>query len=321
MKNTERELIEFLSKKVKEHLIKEETEEKKSFIIKEYVPTDETWEYIKVNKQKIWEFLNNGYIYAGYERFCGCDNARSLFKNANLIKIGFLNNEWVSISVYTGYKGGYKNVGITATTDNDLRKYGVDSVHTIIKEDIGNFRDFFWTECSGSVEHLYEKYDGIKIPNEYVFGILQIPINLDSDGFHYTRNIKGEPQRKVIYGFNNKETFEKVLNEREEYINSCIQTILNNQINEAIEKPSFGKLSKLDCAIAIVNFFVDQRWESECYEFPKQSLRELKRQIEIIEYYLKKNLISDDKINIAKLAIDNGKDILETSDIMKLNRF
>ena len=54
-----------------------------------------------------------------------------------------------------------------------------------------------------------------------------------------------------------KETFEKVQKEWEDYVNSCISRIMNTRIDESIEKPSFGKLSQIDCAIAIVNFFID----------------------------------------------------------------
>lgn len=318
-KNKEDKLYRIISEQIKKVL--KETKEQYSqnnFVVKEYTPNSSEWEYIKENKLKLWDFLNNGYIHAGYEKFCGCDNYRSLLKNANLIKIAFQNNEWVAVSVYTGYRGGFKNVGITATVDSDSRDCGVGAVHDIIKTDIGNFENFFWTECSGSVEKLYDKYNGIKIPNEYAFGILQTPVTLDNDGFHYTREIKGDIQRKIIYGFNNKETFEKVLNERREYINNCINSILSNNINEDVEKPSFGRLSKLDCAIAVVNFFVDQRWEGECYEFPQENLMALKQQIKIINIALKNNLVPEDKKEIAEMALENGMDILKTSSVMKV---
>ena len=314
-----RNIINECIQKVKNELLIEHSTQEKLYEIKEYLPGDANWEYIKENKLQLWEFLNKGYSRAGYEKFCGCDNARSLLKNANLIKIAFMGDKWIALSVYTGYKGGFKNVGITATTDEILRKDGIAAVHEIIKKDIGGFSEFFWTECSGAVEKLYEKYKGIKIPNEYAFGILQIPISLEDDGFHYSREIKGDIQRKVIYGFNNKETFEKVLTEREEYINSCINTILSNQINEDIEKPSFGRLSKVDCAIAIVNFFVNQRWEGECYEFPKRSLEILQYQVGIIENAIENNSMPKERIKIAQLAIENGRDILETSCVMQMN--
>ena len=193
-----------------------------------------------------------------------------------------------------------------------------DAVHKIIKTDIGNFRDFYWTECSGSIERLYEKYNGIKIPNNYVSTILLKPVTIDEDGFHYERNIKGEIQRKVLYGFNDIDTFNKVLSEREEYINNCINSILSHRIDETIENPSFGKLSKLDCAIAIINFFVDERWENECYELPLNCIDKLKLQINIVKDCINNHSVSDDKITKAKLALENGIHILDTSCVMNV---
>ena len=134
----------------------------------------------------------------------------------------------------------------------------------IIKRNITQDKEFYWTECSGSIERLYEKHNGIKIPNEYAFDILQTPVTLLDDGYHYERVIKGETQKKVIYGFNNEETFNIVKKEFTEHINDCIQHILDCQINEDIETPSFGRWSKAQCSVAVVNFFVDLRWEDEC---------------------------------------------------------
>ena len=210
--------------------------------IKEFSPNSNNWNYIKENIKQLWEFLNNGYKRAGYEKFCGCDNYRSLLRNANLIKIGFCDGVWVAVSVYTGYRGGFKNVGITATVDENLRSQGVKIVHNIIKTDIGNFKNFFWSECSGAVERLYEKYNGIKIPNEYVSTILQKVIIPEEDGFHYLRDIKGDMQRKIMYGFNDKDTFEKILKEREEYIKVRKQVSQVSQVSPPMLNREFYKL-------------------------------------------------------------------------------
>lgn len=40
------------------------------------------------------------------------------------------------------------------------------------KEDATYPLDFFWCECSGAVEHLFEKYGGIKIHNDFVLNYL-----------------------------------------------------------------------------------------------------------------------------------------------------
>ncbi len=294
-----------------------ESSNKQSFEIKEYSPKQEGWDYIKNNKQQIWNFLNVGYKKAGYEKFVGCDNSRSLLKNANLVRIAFYEKEWVAISVYTGYRGGFKCVGITATTNEKLRECGVNAVHHIIKNDVGSYELNYWAEASGSVEKIYEKYGGIKIPNQYAFGILLHPISkLSEDGFHYERIIKGETQEKIIYGFNNGETYQKVLSEYKQYIEDSIKAITSIQIDETIEKPSFGRLSKLQCAVAVVNFFVDQKWEG-CYDFPFESLKELSKYVEVIKIAIDNNSVPENEREVAMMALENGTLILRTSSPMQ----
>ena len=100
---------------------------------------------------------------------------------------------------------------------------------------------------------------------------------------------------------------------REEYINQNIDFILGNMVDESVEKPSFGKLDRLGCAIAIINLFVDDRWENECYELSPKSKVILKNQIDVINEDLEKGIVPDDKLELAKLALENGRDILETS--------
>lgn len=285
--------------------------------IVDYKPNTDDWEYIKKNSIEIWDFLNNGYKLIGYNKFCGCDSIKSLLKNASLIKIGFFNKKWVAISVYTSYLGGFKNVGITSTIDSKYRTIGVNAVNKIIKTDIKNFDKFFWTECSGAIEHLYEKYNGIKIPNSYASAILRREIELDSDDYHYSRLIKGEKQTKIIYGFNSLETFNKVKSERENYINKNINLILSMQIDESIEKPSFGRLSSIDCYINIIYFFLDQQLEDECYELPESSIIQLRKYITYLKLFLT-DCNDVEKKNEIQKAINIGEDIINTSSVMKV---
>ena len=100
---------------------------------------------------------------------------------------------------------------------------------------------------------------------------------------------------------------------REEYINQNINFILGNMVDESIEKPSFGKFNRLGCAIAIINFFVDDRWENERYELSPKSRVILKTQIDVINEYLEKNQVPADELQLAKLALENASDIMETA--------
>ena len=96
-------------------------------------------------------------------------------------------------------------------------------------------------------------------------------------------------------------------------IKSKIDFVLTNLYDSTIEQSSFGRLNRLDCAIAIINLFVDQRWEENCYHFPEECLDILRKQIEIVELALTKGTTTKDKEEMVKIAVWNGREILSTS--------
>ena len=99
-------------------------------------------------------------------------------------------------------------------------------------------------------------------------------------------------------------------------IKSNIDFVLTNLYDPTAEYSSFGRLNRLDCAIAIINLFVDQRWEEECYHFPEECLNVLRKQIEIVEEAFVNGAIAKDKEEMAKLAVWNGYEILRTSVVI-----
>lgn len=315
--------LDYLVKKTVNKVLNEaiDNQSKKEFKIIEYRPSEKGWDYIKENKNLLWNFLDTGYKYANVGSFCGCDSPRSLVRNANLIKIGYCDN---AVCVYTGYRGGFKNVGIAATINEEYRQVGKEAVKSIIKTDISNYENYFWTECSGVIEILYSKYHGIKIPNVYASTILNTQVFIDekdNDGFQYFREIKGTRQKKVIFGFNNEEIFEKVKSEREEYINNSINWIVSHQIDEGKENPSFDKYGVVRTSINVINFFFDYQCENECYEFPQSSLDILNNHVSIIENALQSGKVKQEELYMAKLALENGKEIIDVSAPMKLYKF
>ena len=99
-------------------------------------------------------------------------------------------------------------------------------------------------------------------------------------------------------------------------IKSNIDFVLTNLYDPTVEHSSFGRLNRLDCAIAIVNLFVDQRWEEECCHFPEECLNILREQIEIVEWAIANGAVQKDKEEMAKLAVWNGYEILRTSVVI-----
>lgn len=96
-------------------------------------------------------------------------------------------------------------------------------------------------------------------------------------------------------------------------IKSKIDYVVTHLYDPSSEHSSFGRLNRLDCAIAIINLFVDQRWEEECCHFPEECLNILREQIEIVESAIANGAVQEDKEEMAKLAVWNGRDILRTS--------
>ena len=94
-------------------------------------------------------------------------------------------------------------------------------------------------------------------------------------------------------------------------IKSSIDFVLTNLYDPTVEHSSFGRLNRLDCAIAIINLFIDQRWEEECYHFPKECLNILREQIVIVEEAIANNRVARDKEEMAKLAAWNGREVSE----------
>ena len=97
-------------------------------------------------------------------------------------------------------------------------------------------------------------------------------------------------------------------------IKSNIDFVLTNLYDPTVEHSSFGRLNRLDCAIAIVNLFVYLRWEGECYHFPEECLNILREQITIVEDAFVNGAIAKEKVGKVKLALWNGLYILNTDE-------
>lgn len=84
-------------------------------------------------------------------------------------------------------------------------------------------------------------------------------------------------------------------------IKSKIDYVVTHLYDPSSEHSSFGRLNRLDCAIAIaiINLFVDQRWEDSCYCFPAESLDILREQIEIVEFAIASDIVPSIKEEMA----------------------
>lgn len=277
-------------------------------------------EYLNTIKKDLWTFMDDGYRYVGLDGFSrSCLNYKSLKKNSNMIKLIYCDDILISASIYSGRDKGYKCVGITATTNKEFRKLGVKYVHHIIEEDIMNYEKYFWTVCSGSLEKIYEEHGGIKIPNEYIPAFkLLIDYDVVTDD-EYAIAVKlndGELYKKVIYGFNSKESLEAAISERDARVLERINRIKKrNTLHETIKYNT--QLTDIEQSIAIINVFYEERCNGlddlspELYDILKQN-------IDIVDVYIKNNTLAMDEYDMCITAVENGNDILDSSTLIKI---
>lgn len=97
---------------------------------------------------------------------------------------------------------------------------GKQGVQAIIKDDIQNYNLWFWCEVSGAVEHYFKKHNGYPIPSEYAKYILNYDDIIEIDELHYSRKFSdGSDLVKCIYGFKNKELYDKITSDISNYRN------------------------------------------------------------------------------------------------------
>lgn len=201
--------------------------------------------FISGNKRFIKDFFDKGYERAGIGPFAGCLNANSVKSNTSMLKVArdAQSNEIIAMTIYSSRWGGFKCVGGTITTEPTLRPLGRQALYQITREDIKLIDQFIWTECSGKIRELWNKYGGIKIPNSYLpmfmdEKTLQTIEIEEGELYKYSRIVnRGEADElkveKEIYGFPNKDVLEKYIQETDSSLEELLKKVSNDGLNEA----------------------------------------------------------------------------------------
>lgn len=182
-----------------------------------------------------------------------------------------------------------------------------------IQADLGLEGDFYWCECSGSVERVFKKYNVIAIPNKYAEGLVGKIEELDEDGFHYARRADGDI--KMIIGFKDKGIFGSVVKVHDDYIRESeiqFREWVDNMIKDTDER-------ELMYVEGCVRNYVIMRYEWFTYEFTKEHLDRLKKYLDIVNDAIKKRLASDALISSLRNASDYGQIVLVESTILELH--
>lgn len=277
-------------------------------ILNEVVDSDESVITID-NKDIISNYIVDIFniMVQSYESKGGFKTAKSpnhLLKSTDLVKIIFKNNEILACSTYRIF-GGYKLTAIGCVQNEEGKK----AIQKIIKDDIGNFKDWYWAEVSDAIEHYFKKYDGYPIPNIYASTIIKKEVDLLDDGVHYMRvvGVDSIPYVKAIYGFRDKNIYDMVMREVDDY-DKFKQRI--NGMNEYADIYS----KDVNKAITIIENIYTYHIEDGFNEMTPFWFKSIKFALSILNKFPQK----DKMIN---KYIQMGNDLIDEMPLLKLNKF
>ena len=285
--------------------------------------------FISIHRKDIYNFLDAGYLYATNSHFSGCGSSKDLKLKFSEIKIAYHNetNEMIAVSVYNPYLKGNKCVGLTATTNEELREFGKEAIKEIIKYDINNYKSFYWCECADAIEHYYSKFGGFPIPNIYAREILEqnekqkgIIKSLSDDGYHYEKYFKNLDRciTKIIYGFNTVELFNKFVEDRTVEFQRWIKSI-EDRTNTVSE--SYEHYSEIDAAFDVIDIFCEEFSNGEV-DFPPYAINVLEKYKNILKESLDSSKhYSRYSTEDIEDAYDIAMEFLEIFNVLKLYKF
>ena len=140
----------------------------------------------------IWDILEKSYAPIG--GFKSAKDKEDLMRKSGLTKLVTKDGKVVAVKIYKD-ELGRKSIAGGTDGSNEGKKWLIK----MSEEDVKLNRS--WGEVSGAMEHIMLKKGAVPIPSSMAAEILGKPIlSYDPDGYHYTREIQGEPHTKIMYG-------------------------------------------------------------------------------------------------------------------------
>jgi hypothetical protein len=141
---------------------------------------------------QVWDILQKSYEKVG--GFHSAANIEELIAKTGMWKLVVRDGHVYAASLYKDHLGR-KSIA-SGTDGSDL---GKSDYNRIAREDVSMQRA--WAEVSGFPEALLKRAKAKPIPNTFASALTGKEIlELNPDGFHYTRLISGHPHEKMIYG-------------------------------------------------------------------------------------------------------------------------
>lgn len=275
--------------------------------------------YVRENIDIIWSILQSSYQTIG--GFKGFQSAKDMLKKSNEVWLGYYNSQIVAVAVFNDYLGGNKLIGIGAISGG-LHDKGSICVNQMINKSIQQYDNWYWAEVSGRIEYLYEHMNGYPIPNIYAEDILNKKVILAEDGLHYNRKIgiSKEPVTKIIYGFKDKELFDKVKSECFDEHIQFMDRLKRGEIREWNLKDDKDRVKRIK---VIIDYYYDMYYEDEIHELPRIMYQELSSYVSLLRKLYQDGACNGDKWleKVIPICIENGTEILTYTTIYELHQF
>jgi len=157
----------------------------------------------------VWDMFNKSYQKVG--GFKSAAAVEELIDTPGLWKLVQRGDKITALGIYKLVAKTKNLKGIASATETELdpekniyvaTRQGKKDLMMVKHEDITFSRA--WVEISGPAEKLMLRMGAKPVPNKFAeFLTGKKVLDLNPDGFHYTRLIQGEPHEKLILGFVN----------------------------------------------------------------------------------------------------------------------
>ena len=147
-------------------------------------------------KDEVWDLVESSYAAVG--GYPGMDKDK-LIEDASMWKLVTRGGRVVAMVGYTDKYGGRKS--FVSASDGTIE--GKKDLFSIWKEDVDMTDRGVFGEVSGKVEKKKLALGAVPIPAEEAQKLLSDKpfLEINEDGFHYTRMIGGEPHEKLMVGY------------------------------------------------------------------------------------------------------------------------
>lgn len=144
---------------------------------------------------EVWNLLQIAYKIIG--GFQSVTSKNELLNTAGLWKLVRKDNKIIACTLYKD-QFGKKCYAVASDSTFDGKK----ALLKILEEDLKFDRS--WYEVSGKLESIMKKHKAYPIPVDIAEKILnktgKILLSKNTDGYHYTRLINGNPHEKIMFG-------------------------------------------------------------------------------------------------------------------------